>query len=286
MNYMFIIEGLSNEAARKTQLANTIPATFELNKNEQGSLLDEIFDENKEESVVGQVNKYFETDESRTPFYIYSSNNIMSKYFNRYGMTLNVKKTAEVDLIDTVTDKKYHISSNIETCVNDVFGKKYVLRLREGYIYKINTDEKLPINSGNLIEVEDFLKDVCGISKLSKMFKQDSQPSFALFYVNSVAKLEQKLSKQDFNFILDVFKMTMKKASNNFALKFKEKNVLGQVLFIDHEETSYLIANEKTGAMTPKVVLAQMEGKPQKVSNRRRLATETMGDSVFDQDTY
>lgn len=50
------------------------------------------------------------------------------------------------------------------------------------------------------------MKDICAINKLSKLMKKGEQPNFALFYINSIAKLEKSLNKEDFAFIMEIFK--------------------------------------------------------------------------------
>jgi len=72
----------------------------------------------------------------------------MTKYFKRFGLTMNVRKNNDVEIIDTVTGKTYGLSANLEQCVNEAFDG-YSLRSRDSFIYKVNTYNKLQITADN-----------------------------------------------------------------------------------------------------------------------------------------
>lgn len=78
------------------------------------------------------------------------------------------------------------------------------------------------------------------------MFVVEDQPNFAIFYVKSVSKLESVLKPEELEIVMDMLKIVIKKSIKNLSETFKT-NLMGQLLFIEAEDSQYLIANEKTG---------------------------------------
>jgi len=52
---MFLIEGLSSESAKKVEIPDSTPFNFELADDRKHSLMDEIFDVTREDSIVRNV---------------------------------------------------------------------------------------------------------------------------------------------------------------------------------------------------------------------------------------
>lgn len=87
---MFLIEGLSNEAAEKTLIKESLPFSVELSENKKNTLFNQIFGD--EDSVKTNVQKYFKS-KTNVPFFLYSSHSAKSEHFRDHGVSMNKRKT-------------------------------------------------------------------------------------------------------------------------------------------------------------------------------------------------
>jgi len=73
--------------------------------------------------------------------------------------------------------------------------------------------------------VEILLRDLCAVSKLSKMFRKSETPNFVTFVLNF-----ESLQKNEL--IQDLLKNLYKKAASNFAKNFGSDATFGEVLYV------------------------------------------------------
>lgn len=67
-----------------------------------------------------------------------------------------------------------------------------------------------------------------------------------LFYIRSLNKLEKVLSKDDMNLVLDMWRIILKKATQNFAKYFDDVEVVGEVFYFGEESNSIVFDTQKS----------------------------------------
>lgn len=81
----------------------------------------------------------YKNNEAKVPFYLFSEEAIQSKVFQENGISVQVLDSKEMILVDVKTGKTIQ-KLNVETCINDFVHPIYQLNLKEGLIFKANTD--------------------------------------------------------------------------------------------------------------------------------------------------
>eukprot|EP00825_Cyclidium_porcatum_P032789 TRINITY_DN3495_c0_g1_i8.p1 TRINITY_DN3495_c0_g1~~TRINITY_DN3495_c0_g1_i8.p1 ORF type:complete len:364 (-),score=62.75 TRINITY_DN3495_c0_g1_i8:306-1397(-) len=213
MSSLFILQG--NQETLPTYLQKQ---TFSIPNLH--SLLDAIYAENDQFSLVNEVKQSFVSNEKFVPFYVYQSDLSTKKQLNGYEIVLKQ--------IDKITyrfyDNSHHIflgkQFQLNNCLNNNFKSELVIENNYKYIEDEQTKQLLEINDQNRQIVHAFLKDVCSIINLGSVFIKGDYPTFMSFYLTSVKQLQQILTQEQMQIIYKLLQLSIQQYHKNLEKSF------------------------------------------------------------------
>lgn len=166
MNFLYIFETSKDiKTIEDSMLTRSQITPINLHFTSKSKILEEIYGHNSG-SIKSKVTSSFQVSENTIPFYIFSEDALSARIFEEQGISIQVVDSKEMMMVDSKSGKVIE-NVNVEFCVNEFLNPSYQINLKDGFIYKLNSDKKLQITVGNFKAMQTLLHEVCGLSKFT-----------------------------------------------------------------------------------------------------------------------
>lgn len=103
--------------------------------------------------------------------------------------------------------------------MNQALGRSFSFKSKSQAITKNNTDQQLAITPKNSVAVRSFLRDLCGVSMVLRMFRTGDYPNFVALHVGSLAQLEDVLTLEQLQFAYEMWNAMVKQVGECFSVR-------------------------------------------------------------------
>lgn len=237
-NYADIIKSQKPTSAKKALKHKT--AEFSICENDSSSecVLDILFNESREESLIKKLN--MATGDQNTEIYFYTTDANTAKSYSNSLLSLQQQKNGELSVFDHKFEKSFKTKVNLEECVNEAISGEYRVSIEKRSITPIGKNQnqpKITLSEDKNEVFVAFLQDVCSINSIGKLIRRDKQPSLFTFYLTSFVGLESVLPTDQITVVQNLFNVVYYQFVGKVKKYYTDTEISGQVLILSQENT-------------------------------------------------